>query len=225
MIRHINEYSLSKIKQWEGLRTEAYQDEGGVWTIGYGHTSAAGLPAVSRGMKISEQEATNILIQDLGKFEARVERLVKVPLTDHQFGALVSFDLNTGALDKSTLLKKLNGGDYEAVPKELMKWTKVKSGPLGMKKNSPGLVNRRSAEIGLWSKGSKVASNTVEPASPQPNVMKAALSPEVLGPAAGTATALFGAASTSSPIGYVVAAVIALGAIAAIIYFIRAMRK
>ncbi|QMV27382.1 glycoside hydrolase family protein [Brucella sp. BO3] len=84
-----------------------------------------------------------------------VERLVKVPLTDNQFAALVSFDFNTGALDKSTLLKKLNKGDYAAVPVELMKW--VNAG--GKKIN--GLVNRRAAEAGLWAKGDFVSSNYV----------------------------------------------------------------
>lgn len=227
MTRHVDSFSLEKIKQWEGLRTRAYPDEGGVLTIGYGHTSSAGAPTVVMGMQISEQEATDILMRDLAKFEKRVERFVKVPLTDGQHGALVSFDLNTGALDSSTLLRKLNAGEYEAVPKELMKYVKVTKGKslLKRKVTSPGLVNRRSAEIGLWAKGSRVASNTVEPASPQTGIAKAALSPEVLGPAAGTATALFGAASTSSPIGYAVAGVIALCALAAVVYFIRAMRK
>lgn len=87
----------------------------GVWTIGHGHTSAAGIPKVREGMRISDREAEDILTQDLRKFEERIERLVKVPLTDDQFAVLISFDFNAGAPHKSTLLKKLNAGNYDAM--------------------------------------------------------------------------------------------------------------
>jgi GH24 family phage-related lysozyme (muramidase) len=156
MTRSINAAGLSHIMQWEGKKLVAYRDVAGVLTIGYGHTSAAGIPKVREGMRINDTEAAEILRRDLGKFEERVERLVKVPLTDNQFAVLVSFDFNTGALHKSTLLKKLNAGDYDAVPVELMKW--VNAGGKKVK----GLVNRRSAEAGLWVKGEFVSSNTVE---------------------------------------------------------------
>ncbi len=156
MARRINAAGLSHIMQWEGKRLFAYQDVAGIWTIGYGHTTAAGIPRVREGMRISDKEAEDILKSDLRKFEDRVSRLVKVPLTDNQFAVLVSFDFNTGALHKSTLLKKLNAGDYDAVPAELMKW--VNAGG----KRVQGLVNRRAAEAGLWAKGEFVSSNTVE---------------------------------------------------------------
>lgn len=156
MARRINAAGLSHIMQWEGKRLVAYQDVAGIWTIGYGHTTAAGIPRVREGMRISDKEAEDILKTDLRKFEDRVSRLVKVPLTDNQFAVLVSFDFNTGALHKSTLLKKLNAGDYDAVPAELMKW--VNAGG----KRVQGLVNRRAAEAGLWAKGEFVSSNTVE---------------------------------------------------------------
>lgn len=155
MTRRINAAGLSLIKQWEGLQNTAYRDVGGVLTIGYGHTSAAGAPKVTPGMAIGDKEAERILKADLAKFEARVERLVKVKLTDNQFAALVSFDFNTGALHKSTLLKRLNKGDYAAVPGELMKW--VNAGG----RKVQGLVNRRAAETGLWAKGEFVSSNYV----------------------------------------------------------------
>ncbi|RDL51790.1 Lysozyme RrrD [Ensifer sp. M14] len=147
MNRRINAAGLSLVKQWEGLKTKAYQDVAGVWTIGYGHTSTAGAPVVKPGMVITEASAEEILRADLAVFEERVSRLVKVPLNDNQHAALVSFDFNTGALGKSTLLKKLNAGNYDAVPAELMKW--VHAGGKRVK----GLVNRRSAEAGLWAKG------------------------------------------------------------------------
>jgi lysozyme len=152
MSRKINADGVRLIKQWEGLELNAYKDVGGVLTIGHGHTSAAGIPYVKAGMRINDVEAEEILKSDLRKFEERVERLVKVKLTDNQFAVLVSFDFNTGALHKSTLLKKLNAGDYDAVPGELMKW--VNAGGKKVK----GLVNRRSAEAGLWAKGEYVSS-------------------------------------------------------------------
>ncbi len=163
MNRRINAAGLSLVKQWEGLKTTAYQDVAGIWTIGYGHTSAAGAPVVKPGMVISESRAEEILRADLAVFEERVERLVKVPLNDNQHAVLVSFDFNTGKLHSSTLLKKLNAGDYDAVPSELMKW--VNAGGERVK----GLVNRRSAEAGLWTKGS------ITPAAPPTGGFWAAL--------------------------------------------------
>ena len=160
MNRRINAAGLALVKQWEGLKTKAYPDVAGIWTIGYGHTSAAGAPVVKPGMAITEARADDILRTDLAKFEERVSRLVRVPLNDNQFAVLVSFDFNTGRLGKSTLLKKLNAGDYDAVPLELMKW--VNAGGRRIK----GLVNRRSAEAGLWAKDEFVSTNT-QPAAPK----------------------------------------------------------
>ncbi len=164
MNRRINAAGLALVKQWEGLKTTAYRDVAGVWTIGYGHTSAAGAPAVTPSMVISEAKAEEILRADLAQFEERVARLVKVPLTDNQHAVLVSFDFNTGKLGiRRRLLKKLNKGDYDAVPAELMKW--VNAGGKRVK----GLVNRRAAEAGLWVKGEFVSSNTVEASTKAPS--------------------------------------------------------
>ncbi|KQU84203.1 hypothetical protein ASD00_33735 [Ensifer sp. Root31] len=116
-------------------------------------------------MVITETRAEEILRADLATFEERVSRLVKVPLTDNQHAVLVSFDFNTGKLHSSTLLKKLNKGDYDAVPAELMKW--VNAGGKRVK----GLVNRRAAEAGLWAKGEFVSSNTVPAAPKAPEVV------------------------------------------------------
>lgn len=153
MTRRISAAGLALVKQWEGCELVSYRDVAGIWTVGYGHTSAAGIPAVKPGMRINLVEAEEILKSDLRKFEDRVTQLVKVPVTDNQFAVLVSFDFNTGALHKSTLLKRLNAGDYDAVPVELMKW--VNAGGKKVK----GLVNRRSAEAGLWAKGEFVSGN------------------------------------------------------------------
>lgn len=132
------------IEQWEGLFLKTYDDGVGVLTIGYGHTSAAGPPKVIKGMTITLAECDAILARDLGKVEADVNRLVKVPLTQAQFDTLVSFQFNVGKLGSSTLLKKLNAGNYAAVPTELMKWNK------GGGKVMLGLTRRRKAEGVQW---------------------------------------------------------------------------
>lgn len=185
-MRAVNDEALALIQRWEGLRLEAYQDEGGTWTIGYGHTRTA-----RRGMTITEAEALDLLRADLRTAEADVERLVTVPLTDGQFGALVAFDFNIGAdkLSSSTLLRKLNAGDYAAVPVELARWNKVRDKRTGELRVSDGLVNRRAAEAGLWARGSFVVSNTVEPADPPPPPTATAPSLAVGAVAAAAATA------------------------------------
>jgi lysozyme len=134
------------IKAHEGKRLVAYRCPAGVWTIGYGHTSAAGAPEVKPGMRISQIEADAILARDLEAFEKGVRSLVKGPLTQGQFDALVSFTFNVGlgALKRSTLLKRLNAGQHKAVPAELMKWTRAGGREL------PGLVRRRRDEAELW---------------------------------------------------------------------------
>jgi lysozyme len=135
---------VALIKRFEGLRTMAYRDSAGVWTIGYGHTAAAGHPPVHAGMTITVKEAGEILARDLATFERQVNTLVKVPLVQAQFDVLASFQFNTGALGRSTLLKRLNAGDYAAVPHELRRWVNAKG------KRLSGLVNRREAEAALW---------------------------------------------------------------------------
>jgi len=134
------------LKKFEGCKLKAYKCPAGVWTIGYGHTSAAGAPEVVQGMTITQAEANDILRRDLVKYEQGVEALVKQPLTQNQFDVLVDFAYNAGigALKSSTLLKKVNAADFDAVPAELMKWTK------GGGKVLPGLVNRRRTEAGWW---------------------------------------------------------------------------
>ena len=141
---------VALIKAHEGLRLRAYLCPAGKWTIGYGHTSAAGAPEVRPGMVITQSEAEAILRADLSRFEDRVNRLVKVPLTQNQFDALVSFDFNTGKLHSSTLLRRLNAGRHGDVPAELMRWTKGKDPKAGRMVELPGLVRRRRDEAALW---------------------------------------------------------------------------
>jgi lysozyme len=141
-----NSAGLELIKKFEGLRLEAYLCPAKKWTIGYGHTSAAGEPNVVQGLKITEEEAEEILQRDLKQYEDAVKRLVKVDLNENQFSALVSFTYNLGAqnLAESTLLKLLNSGDYLGAAKQFPRWVKAGSQTL------EGLVKRREAEQKLF---------------------------------------------------------------------------
>lgn len=135
---------LSKLKIREALRLEAYQDDAGVWTIGYGHTKTA-----KEGMVVTEYEAEILLRRDLKRFVEAVNK-VKVYLSQNQFDTLVSFAFNVGvgAFKSSTLLEELNEGNYHNVPDELMRWNKVTVN--GQKRKSAGLVYRRVAECAQW---------------------------------------------------------------------------
>jgi lysozyme len=143
---HMSQGGLDNLlKKFEGCKLKAYRCPAGICTIGYGHTSAAGSPLVNDGMVITQKDAEDILRADLVKYEKAVADLVKVDLSQNQFDVLVDFAYNAGVgnLKSSTLLKKVNAGNLDAVPDELMKWTK------GGGKVLTGLVRRRQAE-GIW---------------------------------------------------------------------------
>ena len=204
MTRQISPHGLEKLKQWEGLKTKAYKDAGGVWTIGYGHTAMAGSPVPYQGQVITAAEAESILLKDLVQYEAAVENNVKVKLTDNQFAALVSFVYNIplASFKKSTLLKKLNAGNYDAVPTELMKWTKAGG------KKIQGLVNRRRAEGYLWMEGAFVTSKDIVP---EQKTVNPELNLEGIGQVA-TAASSFGTfAAGSGPVQWAFAAVMVTG--------------
>lgn len=175
MARRINAAGLSLIKSFEGFEPRWYRDPVGIWTIGYGHTDAAGTPkhAASEGLNLSEAAATALLADDLGQYEAAVEKSVRVPLNDNQFAALVSFtyNLGSGALAKSTLVKRLNAGDYAAVPSELAKWDKAKG------KTLKGLTRRRAAEAALFVKAGSTAPAPAPKPVPVPPPSKPAPAP------------------------------------------------
>ena len=142
----MTEEGLALIRRFEGLRHEAYRDAVGVWTIGYGHTSAAGPPHVSPGLRLSDAEAATVLARDVEVFAAGVRRCLRVTLDDHQFSALVSFAYNVGVgnFRSSSVLKAVNAGDFDAVPRRLNRWVKAGGRTL------PGLVTRRAAEGALF---------------------------------------------------------------------------
>lgn len=146
--RRINQEGLELIKEFEGLekrlpdgRIAAYIDAVGVPTIGYGHTKGVFL-----GQIITREQAEEFLRDDLQDAELAVSRLVKVSLNDNQFSALVSFvfNLGAGALGESTLLRKLNGSDYQEAADEFPRWVNAGGRRL------LGLVRRRAAERQLF---------------------------------------------------------------------------
>jgi lysozyme len=99
----------------EGRRLKAYRDSVGVWTIGVGHTSAAGPPKVVPGLTIMQAECDVIFARDLAAFEASVQRIVTGPLRQHEYDALVSFCYNIGqaGFARSTVACRLNAGDRQ----------------------------------------------------------------------------------------------------------------
>lgn len=138
----MNEAGVALIKEFEGCKLKAYQDIVGVWTVGYGATGAD----VTEGLEITQEEADKRLLADIEQFERGVMRVVKVPLTDNQLAALVSFtyNLGIGSLWRSTLLRLLNAGDYEAAAKEFLKWDRAGGVPVA------GLTRRRKSEMDLF---------------------------------------------------------------------------
>lgn len=110
----------------EGVRLLSYKDTVGVWTIGVGHTTAAGPPAVGPGMKISAAECDQILSRDLVQFETAVNTACKRDLTQNQFDACVSLAFNIGAaaFARSTVVKRINQADWSGAADAFLLWNK-----------------------------------------------------------------------------------------------------
>ena len=144
-MRHITEDGLALIKRFEGFSPTVYRDAAGLLTIGYGHLLRPGEAEMFRH-GISHEAAIALLIKDVQTAERAVLRLISVPLTNGQFDALVSFTFNlgAGALQRSTLRRKVNREEHADVPAELMKW--VWAGGRKLK----GLVKRRKAEAEFY---------------------------------------------------------------------------
>ncbi|MCA4113640.1 lysozyme [Serratia nevei] len=142
----ISDDGMALIQRFEGLRLQAYQDSVGVWTIGYGWTQPVAGRKVGAGMAIDAATAERLLVCGVAQFEQGVERLVTVTITQGQFDALVSFAYNLGlsALEKSTLLRRLNAGDRQGAADQFGRW--VNAGGVRL----DGLVARRAAERALF---------------------------------------------------------------------------
>lgn len=137
---------IALIKEFEGCKLTAYQDSVRVWTIGYGWTQPVDGKPIRAGMTIKQETAERLLKTGMVSYESDVSRLVKVGLTQGQFDALVSFTYNLGArsLSTSTLLRKLNAGDYAGAADEFLRWNKAGGKVLN------GLTRRREAERALF---------------------------------------------------------------------------
>jgi lysozyme len=140
-MRHITQEGLELIKRFEGLSPTVYICPAGYPTIGYGHVVKPQEREQFAG-GITTEQAETLLRQDVQTAERAVLRLITVPLTDGQFDALVSFTFNlgAGALQRSTLRRKINRGDHTNVPAEFRKW--VWAG----RRKLEGLVRRREDE-------------------------------------------------------------------------------
>jgi lysozyme len=129
-------------KRFEGLRLTAYQDQVGVWTIGYGHTGRS----VHGGMTITEEQADLLLTSDLASAVTCVNHAVTSAISQNQFDALVDFvfNLGCGSLLGSTLLRSVNAGDFTAAAGQFPLWDHAGG------KVIPGLLKRRQAEMALF---------------------------------------------------------------------------
>lgn len=141
----ISQNGLAVLKHFEGCELKAYPDPatgGAPWTIGYGHTG----PEVKRGLVWTQEQADKALVADLHKFETAVSAIVRVPLTQGQFDALVCFTYNLGIgnLQKSTLLAMVNARNYDGAAEQFKRWNKANGKPMR------GLTRRRAAEQCLF---------------------------------------------------------------------------
>jgi lysozyme len=138
---NISTIGLGLIQEFEGCKLEAYRCPANILTIGIGHTRD-----VKEGDTITEAQALDLLREDVKWVENAINDHVKVKINQNQFDALSAFIFNVGAgaFSLSTLLRKLNAGDYEGAANEFSRWNKANG------KELPGLTRRRTAEKALF---------------------------------------------------------------------------
>lgn len=137
---------LELIKRWEGFRQYPYSCPAGVWTIGYGTTDGV----TKDTLPVTKEEAEKMLLKSLAVvYEPAIHRNVKVPLSQNQFDALVSWVYNLGEanLQRSTMLIRINRCDWRMAAEALQWWNKAGGTTL------QGLVNRRAEEAALFLEG------------------------------------------------------------------------
>ena len=165
----VSQEGIDLVKRFEGLHklkddgmVHAYRCPAGKWTISWGHCKG-----VRSGMKVTMAQSEQFLSDDLEEHGKIVKKYVNVPLTQSQYDALTSFVFNLGGgnFRSSTLLKKLNMGDYDAVPEQIMRWNKARvDGKLTALR---GLTRRRAAEAAIFSKDAQLPSDEGGPTMPQ----------------------------------------------------------
>jgi len=138
---------IALIQSFEQCRLKAYQDEAGIWTIGWGNTQYETGISVRRGDTITQDHADKLFRTILSRFETSVTVRVKSNLNQNQFDALVSFTYNCGVgnFDKSMLLKRVNANPSDATIRDAFAMFKKSGGHV-----SNGLVRRRKAEADLY---------------------------------------------------------------------------
>ena len=137
----LSKTGIELLKHFEGCELKAYQDSVGVWTIGYGHTKG-----IYEGLEITQSEAEKMLIDELPEYEGYITDKVVPMLQQHEFYGLLCWVYNLGPtnLSSSTMLKKLNAGEFKEVPFQMKRWDKAGGEPL------LGLTRRRNAEALLF---------------------------------------------------------------------------
>lgn len=163
MATRVSMEGLVEIASHEGIVNAPYRDSVGVWTVGIGHTASAGPPdpAKRRG-EYSIPYIMDIFSDDIGMFEQRVRDAFTVPLKQHEFDAAVSFDFNTGGIDRATWVRKFNAGDRVGARKAFMNWSKPAA-----------IIPRRRKERDLFFNGTYSNDGTVTlwPADSAGNVL------------------------------------------------------
>jgi lysozyme len=157
--RRLSPAGVQLLRTLEGVESHAYRDVAGLWTIGVGHlltdeeqadqaVQCDGV-AVPYGEGLSDTQIDALLCQDVRRFEDALADAITVPLTQHQWDALVcwAYNCGVGAMRGSTLLRVLNAGDYDQVPAQLRRWNKAGGRVVR------GLENRRERECALWTQG------------------------------------------------------------------------
>lgn len=136
--------TLELIKSFEGFSARVYLCSGGYKTVGFGHVVMPG----ENFSTISEEEAEELLLKDIAIAKRAVLKLIHVALHPNQLAALTSFTYNvgSGALQRSTLRQKVNREEHGSIPQELMRWIWAAG------KRSNGLIRRRTAEAALYAK-------------------------------------------------------------------------
>lgn len=173
----LSDVGLAHLKSFEGLRLDAYPDPGSrdglPITIGYGSTRTSLGGLWSLGDRITEEQAAALLRRDAEVAEIAVSRHVRVPLTQAQFDALVSFAFNVGegAFSASTLLRKLNAGDYDGAAAEFDRWRFNDGVELS------GLARRRRAEREMFESAPMPAEAATELVAEAPTAQQIADSP------------------------------------------------
>ena len=176
----LDQSGLDLIKRWEGYHRKvkgstdckAYLCSAGVPTIGYGCTKGVRL-----GMRWTKKKAEQEFKKELAGHEAFVSKVVKVPLSQWEQNALISFAYNcgNGALQRSTLLKVVNRGEKDKVPSQFLRWTKHRNPKTGGMMTSRGLLNRRMDEIKMWRGEYHQEDNS----TPESETMPQSVEPEV----------------------------------------------